>query len=100
MPFETEKIRKILRGRYLHGRCHASSHALVRQRARQRAMRGRRMMSLLSIALNAGRLKSVPRRWVVVAAATFGMLASFGMTTTIAVFMKPFEDEFGWLRAD
>jgi len=58
------------------------------------------MMSLLSIALSAGRLKSVPRRWVVVAAATFGMLASFGMTTTIAVFMKPFEDEFGWLRAD
>ena len=43
---------------------------------------------------------SVPRRWIVVAAATLGMLASFGMTTTIAVFIKPFEDEFGWLRAD
>ena len=43
---------------------------------------------------------SVPRRWVVAAAATFGMLASFGMATTVSVFIKPFEDEFGWLRAD
>jgi MFS family permease len=43
---------------------------------------------------------SVPRRWVVAAAATFGMLAGFGMATTVSVFIKPFEDEFGWLRAD
>ena len=43
---------------------------------------------------------TVPRRWVVAAAATFGMLASFGMATTVSVFIKPFEDEFGWLRAD
>lgn len=40
------------------------------------------------------------RKWTVVAAATFGMLAAFGVSTSIAVFMKPFETEFGWLRAD
>ena len=57
-------------------------------------------MNQHSILMHAMHLRSVPRRWVVVAAATFGMLASFGMTTTIAVFIKPFEDEFGWLRAD
>jgi MFS family permease len=43
---------------------------------------------------------SVPRRWVVAAAATFGMLAGFAMATTVSVFIKPFEEEFGWLRAD
>src|SRR6185436_13708651 len=43
---------------------------------------------------------SVPHHWIVVAAATFGLLVSFGMTATISVFIKPFEDEFGWLRAD
>ncbi len=56
-------------------------------------------MSFLSTAARIGR-SPVPRRWIVVAAATFGMLAAFGMATTIAVFMKPFEDEFGWPRAD
>jgi MFS family permease len=56
-------------------------------------------MTFLSIAARIGR-SPVPRRWIVVAAATFGMLAAFGMATTIAVFMKPFEDEFGWPRAD
>jgi len=40
------------------------------------------------------------RKWIVVAAATFGMMASFGLSTSIAVFLKPFEAEFGWLRAD
>jgi len=40
------------------------------------------------------------RKWIVVAAATFGMMASFGLATSIAVFLKPFETEFGWLRAD
>jgi MFS family permease len=40
------------------------------------------------------------RRWVVVAAATFGMASAFSMSTSIAVFMKPFESEFGWMRAD
>ena len=57
-------------------------------------------MNQHSILMHAMHLRSVPRRWVVVVAATLGMLASFGMTTTIAVFIKPFEDEFGWLRAD
>jgi len=40
------------------------------------------------------------RKWIVVAAATFGMMAAFGLSTSIAVFMKPLEAEFGWLRAD
>jgi MFS family permease len=40
------------------------------------------------------------RRWVVVAAATFGMMSAFGVSTTVAVVMKPFETEFGWQRAD
>ena len=40
------------------------------------------------------------RKWVIVAAATFGMMASFGVSTTVAIFMKPFEAEFGWPRAD
>jgi MFS family permease len=40
------------------------------------------------------------RRWLVVTAATFGMMAAFGVSTSIAVVMKPFEAEFGWLRAD
>jgi MFS family permease len=44
--------------------------------------------------------RAVERKWLVVAAATFGMMASFGLSTSVAVFMKPFEDEFGWLRAD
>ena len=58
-------------------------------------------MILLSTAVRVGRAAaSVPRRWIVVAAATFGMLAGFGLATTVAVFMKPLEDEFGWLRAD
>ena len=39
-------------------------------------------------------------KWIVVAAATFGMMAAFGVSTSVAVFMKPFETEFGWLRAD
>jgi len=40
------------------------------------------------------------RKWIVVAAATFGMMTSFGLATSVAVFLKPFEAEFGWLRAD
>jgi MFS family permease len=57
-------------------------------------------MSVLSIVVQAGRVTSVTRRWVVVAAAAFGLMIAFGMTATISVFIKPFEDEFGWLRAD
>lgn len=40
------------------------------------------------------------RKWMVVAAATFGMMSAFGLSTTVAIFMRPFEAEFGWLRAD
>src|SRR4051794_4144115 len=58
------------------------------------------VMNQLSIVMHAMHLRSVPRRWIVVVGATFGMLAAFGMTTTIAVFIKPFEEEFGWFRAD
>jgi MFS family permease len=43
---------------------------------------------------------SIPRQWVVVAAATFGLLVAFGLTTTISIFIKPFESEFGWSRSD
>jgi MFS family permease len=47
---------------------------------------------------DSGRLEL--RKWIIVAAATFGMMASFGLSTSIAVFLKPFEAEFGWPRAD
>jgi MFS family permease len=40
------------------------------------------------------------QKWIVVAAATFGMMGAFGVGTSVAVFLKPFEAEFGWLRAD
>jgi MFS family permease len=40
------------------------------------------------------------QKWIVVAAATFGLAAGFGIATSVAVFLKPFESEFGWLRAD
>jgi MFS family permease len=40
------------------------------------------------------------QKWIVVAAATFGMMAAFGVSVSVAVFLKPLEAEFGWLRAD
>ena len=40
------------------------------------------------------------RRWLVAAAGSLAMACGFGMITTVAAFMKPLEDEFGWLRAD
>jgi MFS family permease len=40
------------------------------------------------------------QKWIVVAAATFGMMAAFGVATSVAVFLKPLETEFGWPRAD
>ena len=43
---------------------------------------------------------SAHRRWVVVAAAALGWMSAFGLSTTVAVVMKPFEIEFGWQRAD
>src|SRR3974377_1428805 len=38
--------------------------------------------------------------WVIVAIATVCLALGFGANIVISVFMKPFEDEFGWLRAD
>jgi MFS family permease len=43
---------------------------------------------------------SAVRKWIVVAAGTLAMMAGFGVTTTVALLVKPFEVEFGWLRAD
>jgi MFS family permease len=39
-------------------------------------------------------------KWVIVAVATTCLALAFGANIIISVFMKPLEDEFGWLRAD
>ena len=64
-----------------------------------------RSLALSGIAIRAWAKKDAAgsselRKWTVVAAATLGMMAAFGVSTSIAVFMKPFEAEFGWFRAD
>lgn len=38
--------------------------------------------------------------WVIVAIATTCLALGFGANIVISVFMKPLEDEFGWLRTD
>jgi MFS family permease len=38
--------------------------------------------------------------WVIVGVATVCLTLGFGANTIVSVFMKPFEDEFGWLRTD
>jgi MFS family permease len=38
--------------------------------------------------------------WVIVGIATICLALGFGANIVISVFMKPLEDEFGWLRAD
>ena len=38
--------------------------------------------------------------WVIVAVATVCLALGFGANGTVSVFMKPFEEEFGWSRAD
>lgn len=38
--------------------------------------------------------------WVIVGVATICLALGFGANIVISVFMQPFEDEFGWLRAD
>ena len=38
--------------------------------------------------------------WVIVAVSTVCLALGFGAGATVSVFMKPFEQEFGWLRAD
>ena len=46
-----------------------------------------------------GRIDEQPYGWVVVAVATTCLALGFGTNATVSIFMKPFEDEFGWLRA-
>ena len=41
-----------------------------------------------------------PYGWVIVAVSTVCLALGFGAGGTVSVFMKPFEQEFGWLRAD
>ena len=41
-----------------------------------------------------------PYGWVIVAVSTVGLALGFGAGSTVSVLMKPFEQEFGWLRAD
>jgi MFS family permease len=38
--------------------------------------------------------------WIIVGAATVCLALGFGANIVISVFMQPFENEFGWLRAD
>jgi MFS family permease len=46
------------------------------------------------------RFEEQPYGWVVVAVATTCLALGFGANITVSIFMKPFEEEFGWLRAD
>ena len=41
-----------------------------------------------------------PYGWVIVAVSTMCLALGFGAGATVSVFMKPFEEEFGWFRAD
>lgn len=41
-----------------------------------------------------------PYGWVIVGVATTCLALGFGANITVSVFMKPFEEEFGWFRAD
>jgi len=41
-----------------------------------------------------------PYGWTIVGVATVCLALGFGANTIISVFMKPFEEEFGWLRTD
>ena len=53
-----------------------------------------------SIAAKAGTEREHPYGWVIVGVATICLTLGFGVNTIMSVFMKPFEDEFGWLRTD
>ena len=46
------------------------------------------------------RFSEHPYGWVIVAVSTVCLALGFGAGATVSVFMKPFEQEFGWLRAD
>ncbi len=45
-------------------------------------------------------VSEAPYAWVIVAIATTCLALGFGANIIISVFMKPLEEEFGWLRAD
>ena len=53
-----------------------------------------------STAAAAGTEQEHPYGWVIVGVATVCLALGFGANTIVSVFMKPFEDEFGWLRTD
>src|ERR1700752_2409718 len=46
------------------------------------------------------RIDEHPYGWVIVAVSTVCLALGFGAGGTVSVFMKPFEQEFGWLRAN
>jgi MFS family permease len=46
------------------------------------------------------RIDEQPYGWVIVAVATVCLALGFGANITVSVFMAPFEQEFGWFRAD
>jgi MFS family permease len=46
------------------------------------------------------RFQEQPYGWVIVAVATTCLALGFGANIIVSVFMKPFEQEFGWPRAD
>ncbi len=52
------------------------------------------------ITLTNDRVTDPPYGWVIVAVSTVCLALGFGAGATVSVLMKPFEQEFGWLRAD
>ena len=53
--------------------------------------------------MNANRNEQLAERpygWVIVGVTTVCLTLGFGSNSTVSVFMKPFEQEFGWNRAD
>jgi MFS family permease len=46
------------------------------------------------------RFEEQPYGWVIVAVTTTCLALGFGANIIVSVFMKPFEEEFGWPRAD
>ena len=51
-------------------------------------------------AVGPDRFSEHPYGWVIVAVSTVCLAFGFGAGGTVSVFMQPFEQEFGWFRAD
>ena len=49
--------------------------------------------------MNSNLVEEQPYGWVVVAVATLCLALAFGANVTVAMLVKPFEQEFGWTRA-